>query len=391
MATPKTTVWSMDRHTQAKHEILRRYLGAWLPILLAKFGKARIVDGFAGPGKYAGGESGSPIITFQTLLTHPSKDVQNAVHKGKTELIFIEQDARRSDHLQQLLQQQKQALACPLDLKTRVITGTFVDEMRKILNVMERQYVLRDSIPTFVFIDPFGYSHTPLSIITRIMNLPMCEVLITVISDEINRFLDVDYRTKEQHYDILFGTDEWRQITQNTPDPTERMRRQHDLYRHQLLTAVRAKYVRSFRMRNRHNTTDYFLFFATNSSKGLLKMKEAMWGVDATGSFEFSDFSNPYQPLLLDKPKYIDLQERLSKEFQGKTVPIEVIEEYVLAETPYITYKEMALAPMEAASPPQIQVFSTDPNYKRKKGDFPAGKTSIRFPQTVVRAQSLFE
>jgi three-Cys-motif partner protein len=391
MAAPDTTIWSIDRHTQAKHEILRRYLGAWLPILIAGVGKARIIDGFAGPGEYEGGESGSPIITFKTLLTHPSTKVQDAVRRGKIELLFIEQDSRRSAYLEDLLQQQRKELSCPPGLRVRVITDTFVNEMEKILTVMRQQDAVGSPIPTFVFIDPFGYSHTPLGIIARIMKLPMCEVLITFMAEEINRFLEVDYRTKEDHYDTLFGTDTWRQITHDTPNPVERMRRQHDLYRHQLRTTGGAKYVRSFRMRNLHNKTDYFLFFATNNSKGLLEMKRAMWGVDPTGAFEFSDFSNPHQPLLLNEPNYGDLQQHLSKHFQGQTVPIEDIDEYVLAETPYVSYKEMALAPMEAASPPQIQAIVTDPKYRRKKGTFPKEKTYIAFPQTIAQAQTLFD
>jgi three-Cys-motif partner protein len=390
MPAPQTTIWPIDRHTQAKHEILRRYLGAWFPILIQHFQSARIVDGFAGPGEYENGQPGSPLIALDVLLKHPSQAVRNATHKGTTELIFIEQDARRSKNLAELVQKQRQKLACPPNLQTRIITGTFAGEMEKILQVMERQQAEGKTVPSFVFIDPFGYSHTPLNLITRLMSFTSCEVLITLMAEEINRFLDVDYRTKEHHYDTLFGTDEWRKITQETTSATERMNRQRDLYHRQLLNESRARYVRSFRMRNKHNATDYFLFFATNSQKGLLEMKRAMWGVDLTGTFEFSDFSNPYQPLLLSEPNYTDLQQRLSKEFQGKTVPIEVVEEYVLAETPYLTCKKVALAPMEAASPPQLHVQVTDPSYKRKKGDYPAGKTLIKFPQTVVRAQTLF-
>ena len=33
MSAPKTILWAMDDHTRAKHEILRRYLDAWLPIM----------------------------------------------------------------------------------------------------------------------------------------------------------------------------------------------------------------------------------------------------------------------------------------------------------------------------------------------------------------------
>ncbi len=367
MAVPETTTWAMDRHTQAKHEILRRYLGAWLPILINYHGYARIVDGFAGPGEYNGGERGSPLITLNVLLKHISNDVLEAARKRRIELIFIERDSARSVHLQQQLEKEKRELACPAGLQTRVITGIFADEMGKLLNIMERQHHTGNAVPAFVFIDPFGYSHTPLNIIARIMRLPMCEVLITLMYEEINRFLDVDNRAKERYYDELFDTPFWRQLTQDEPDSQERMRRLHDLYRHQLLTAGGAKYVRSFRMRNRHNATDYFLFFATRHRRGLEEMKRAMWGVDPTGTFEFSDFSNPYQPLLLTEPNYGDLQRLLSNQFKGKIISLEEVDEYVLADTPYTSFKQKALTPMETDG----RIRPVKPPARRRKGNFP--------------------
>jgi three-Cys-motif partner protein len=371
MAVPKTTTWSMDRHTQAKHEILRRYLGAWLPILINYCGRARIIDGFAGPGEYEDGQIGSPLIALQVLLAHPDKKVQDAIHKGAIDLIFIEQDQRRSEHLRQLLEQQKQAAPA---LQPRIITGTFLEEMSTLLAGMEQQ---RTPTPTFVFIDPFGYSHAPLSIIRRIMRLPMCEVLINFMYDEINRFLTADSRTKERHYDHLFGTAQWRQITQTTPDAAERQRLQHDLYRHQLLTAGGAKYVRPFLMRNERNATDYFLFFCTKNRRGLEEMKRAMWGVDQTGGFEFSDFSNPYQPLLLSKPNYTDLQRLLVNYFKGKIVTLNDISEYVLGETPYVSYKHEVLKPLETTLPPKIRVVN--PASNRRRGTFPDENMLIEF------------
>jgi three-Cys-motif partner protein len=70
MAVPKETIWEIDLHTQAKHEILRRYLGAWFPILSRYSGRIVYIDGFAGPGRYKGGEPGSPLVALDVALTH---------------------------------------------------------------------------------------------------------------------------------------------------------------------------------------------------------------------------------------------------------------------------------------------------------------------------------
>src|SRR5438105_4278929 len=63
--------WEYPEHTAAKHEILRRYLGAWLTILGrgkkgSKFRHRQLVllDGFAGRGRYLEGQPGSPAIMF---------------------------------------------------------------------------------------------------------------------------------------------------------------------------------------------------------------------------------------------------------------------------------------------------------------------------------------
>lgn len=69
---PDETIWPLDQHTRAKHELLRRYLGAWFPILTyaGYHGRVMFLDGFAGPGIYSNGEPGSPIIALNTLVNH---------------------------------------------------------------------------------------------------------------------------------------------------------------------------------------------------------------------------------------------------------------------------------------------------------------------------------
>ena len=57
--------WACQAHTAAKHDIYRRYLARWFPILLAganAYPSVTYAEGFAGPGIYSGGEPGSPVI-----------------------------------------------------------------------------------------------------------------------------------------------------------------------------------------------------------------------------------------------------------------------------------------------------------------------------------------
>ena len=93
----------MDDHTRAKHEILRRYLEAWLPIMTSYNGRIIYLDGFAGPGEYEKGEPGSPIIAIDTFLNHTYAPVRTK----EVLFLFIEQDHARCEHLKQLLAQRK--------------------------------------------------------------------------------------------------------------------------------------------------------------------------------------------------------------------------------------------------------------------------------------------
>lgn len=365
MSAPTTVLWPIEPHTSAKHEILRRYLEAWFPIMTRYNEQIIYLDGFAGPGEYTGGEPGSPIIAIQAFLNHTS----TSLLRKNIHFLFIEQDPARCRHLEQLLALRSSQKT----VQYQVFEGNFDETMTDLLNHLERTQA--QLVPTFAFIDPFGYSHTPMKTIQRLMSHPKCEVLITFMYEEINRFLTAGYTGKEDQYNALFGTSAWQTIAETVRNTNDRKTRLHDLYQEQLKVQTQAHYVRSFCMKNRNNAPDYYLFFATNNLLAMKKMKEAMARVDPTGAFVFSDFTNPNQMLLFSEPNYGELERLLSTRFRGKTASIEEVEEYVIGDTFFWRYKAEALKPMETAS--KIEIISADP--KRRKGTYAEGKTHIRF------------
>lgn len=64
------TTWGIEPITEAKHEILRYYLGAWFPILASVHRRLLYVDGFPGPGEHSKGEDGSPIFALKVARDH---------------------------------------------------------------------------------------------------------------------------------------------------------------------------------------------------------------------------------------------------------------------------------------------------------------------------------
>ncbi len=361
MTKKSKITWELDPHTQAKHTILRKYLDAWLPIMTSVSGEVLYIDGFAGPGEYKGGEDGSPIIALKAVLEH------HATMKAKFIFRFIEAKKNRFNHLQQKIGE----MELPNNLEYKCIPGKFDETMSEILNYLDEQ-----NIPTFAFIDPSGYSHTPFEVIKRIMSHDKYEILITFMYEEINRFVDHPDPREAEYRNRLYGTDRWQEA-RKIKNPQDRKQFLHNLYKEQLENEARVKYVRSFEMINKGNRTDYYLFFGTNNKTGLKKMKEAMWRVDPLGAFQFSDATaNPNQLLLFElKPNFSLLKKMILDKFRGQEVFVEDIDDFVLVHTPFINFKRTVLEPMEKASSPEIKVVHSS---RKKKYSYPNG-TKIRF------------
>jgi three-Cys-motif partner protein len=55
---PKETIWDAESHTIAKHRILQKYLGGWLPVISSWNKRVLFIDGFSGPGGVRRGRGG---------------------------------------------------------------------------------------------------------------------------------------------------------------------------------------------------------------------------------------------------------------------------------------------------------------------------------------------
>lgn len=364
--------WPIEPHTRAKHEILRAYLQAWFPIMAQGNGRIIVLDGFAGPGKYRDGSDGSPVIALDTLLNH-----KIAMSYGSEVVFyFIEADAPRCQYLEELLASRYSNGACPSNVTWQVVNARFDEHVSSLLDELDS--AKSNLAPTFAFVDPFGYSHTPMSVISRLMSHPRCEVFVNFMYEEANRFMNWDNPEHDGHYDGLFGTQDWRAIRQSSLPPIERERRIRELYARQLTDVGGAIYVREFRMRNKSNRTDYYLFFGTKNPKGLDKMKQAMWKVDPSGAFDFSDTTNPDQYVLFElKPQFGVLQSLLWSAFQGRTVTVQEVEDFVVAKTAFCSnhYKANVLKIMEK----QGQLTVVNPSERRIKGTYPDKAMLLRF------------
>lgn len=368
---PKTTVWPLEPHTKAKHEILRRYLGAWFPILTSGGWNRRVIflDGFAGPGRYSAGEPGSPIIALNTLVDHP-----HFAKLDKTEfaMIFVEEDADRFASLQAEVAAfwAEQTGGQPSNVKVYLRHGRFSDVANKIMDHLDAEG--HQLAPTFAFVDPFGFKGVPMTTIARLVKNPKCEVFFNFMFNSVNRWITHPEENIQVHLEDLYGCDAYQQAA--ALEAAERKSFLHDLYAAQLQNVAGRKYVHSFEMVGASGRTAYSLFFGTQHIAGLKVMKDAMWSIDPTTGVRFSDRLADQDVLFQPEPDFGPLRAGILQTFAGQTVSVETIEHYVLVETPYKAshYKKQVLKPL------QDEGLVNPVRGQRKYGTYPPG-TVLRF------------
>ncbi len=356
------TIWARAPHTAVKHLILRSYLGAWLP-KLAWTKRIIFIDGFAGPGEYIGGESGSPLIALETAITHKG-DLSDC------ELIFmfVEADPARYKHLHTLLTDVPHSG----NIKFGAVKGEFSDHLGGILDKLETDG--HSMAPALIMADPFGFTGMPFDLIARAAGQPRSEFLISFMYDSITRWLKLP--DHEHNFDRLFGCETWRDGIELKGDARKQFLL--ELYVSQLRSSG-LKYVRTFEMIDDGNRTEYVLVFGTHSLDGLRAMKAAMWNADPSGKFKFSDASVSTQLTLIAQQPDFDLLKRLIVDhFAGQDVSMAQLEEFVLVETPFRErhYKMQILKPMEQAG--DLEVVKSP---RKRKFFYPPG-TILHFPRS---------
>lgn len=377
------TTWPLEPHTEAKHEILRYYLGAWFPIIATikpswfpTLGttKRRLlyVDGFAGPGEYEGGKDGSPIIALKVAKDHKLRD---RLQRSDVELVFyfIEKNEARFQNLELKLA----GLQLPANFRIEKECRSFEDAFGSALSEIEEQS--KRLAPSFVFIDPFGPTGFPMSLVERLARQPSSEVLITFNYQALNQWFLND-PSKYERLDELYGGSVWRQAIRISV-PSQKESYLMEAYREELESL--GWKVRPFRMINKHNQTQYYLFFATSNPLGMLAMKRAMWSAAPTGDFKYSDLTNPQQPRLFDKELYDeeysqDLANQLYQGNKGHIVCKKDLLKTGVAWHPICIERHLtrALKILEYEStPPKVTILDLPNGRKRHKGQYPADCT----------------
>jgi three-Cys-motif partner protein len=214
-----------------KHKILEAYLEIWGSIILmglkSHYERARengwpfhatfvYVDCFASLGRYASEGSskeptfGSPVIGIQALQKIKETANQLMGFRPDCVSILIERDTERYRDLLDTLKmvgvenriKETTSFIDLTDGEIATVSGDFLDHADAL-----RQFTSAQHTYSFYFVDPYGPSGIPLSIISPLIQQPHSDVMINFPWLALQRLLHPD------HWDAAYGSDEWRSIT----------------------------------------------------------------------------------------------------------------------------------------------------------------------------------
>lgn len=353
--------------SEVKARIIQKYFYAWARVIIpsAKHREKKIayIDLYAGPGRYRDGAASTPLMILERAIVDADL---------KKMLVTLFNDANK-DHTNSLQTEiDKLAGIETLNYKPHISCGEIDEDAEAYFNQTKL-------IPSFSFVDPFGYKGLSLKIVNGVIKDWGCDCVFFFNYNRINA--GISNPLVKDHMDALFGEERAEKLRKMLPDKSPEKR--EELILEELAQAIKemgGKYVLPFRFKNSSGTrTSHSLIFVSKHLKGYEVMKDIMAkesSVTDQGvpSFTYSP-ADASTPLLFSLARQFDvLKDELLKVFSGKRRTMKQIYEQHSVDTPFVSrnYKDALLALENEGK------ITTEPA-KRNKGTF-ADQVMVTFP-----------
>lgn len=278
--------------SQIKAAIVSKYFWAWTRVIIprAKQRADRVayIDLFAGPGRYKDGTKSTPLLVLE-------KAIQD-MHLRKM-LVTIFND-KNGDHSHSLEQEIRQLPGIEyLRYQPKVLNHEVGVEIVKTFEEMSL-------IPTFFFVDPWGYKGLSLRLVNAVLKDWGCDGVFFFNYNRINMGLGNAF--VRDHIDALFGSERGVHLRQRLLPLNPQQRELQIL--EELTESLRdmgGKYVLPFCFRNASGKrTSHHLIFVSKNVLGYKIMKAIMAQESSSReqgvpTFEYNPASADY-PLLFD-------------------------------------------------------------------------------------------
>lgn len=355
--------------SEVKARIVQKYFYAWAKVIMPTAqkngGRIAYIDLYAGPGRYKDGAASTPLLVLQHAIANP---------KLASMLVTLLNDSD-SDNTS-TLQTEIDGLPGIGVLKHKpVVSCGEIDEEA------ERYFNQTRLVPSFSFIDPFGYKGLSLKIIKGVIKDWGCDCVFFFNYNRINAGIGNPVVTG--HMDALFGKERADALRARLPGLSPELR--EALILEELAAEIKAiggTHVLPFTFRNSSSTrTSHKLVFVSKSFKGYAIMKDIMAKESSTEdqgvpslTYSPADYS---MPLLFSLQRPLDqLRASLLKDLATQELSVAKIYERHSIDTPYImkNYKE-SLMQLEAEGKVAVRSLKGT----RPKGTL-ADHLLVRFP-----------
>ena len=293
---------SAESHSQVKAAIIAAYVPTWASIMLrSKASNVLYIDLYAGRGRYDDGPPSTPLILLKELLYIP-------ILRDGVKTWFSDSD----DATIKALDANVKQLPDLGNLKYSPVVqrGTVDDSTYKSL--------MGSKMPTFAFLDPFGYKGLSSKLIQAIIKDFGCECMFYFNYNRIRAA--IDNPVVGQRMSAIFG-DERSKALSSKLKTVDRSKTEAVVLSalKDAMNEIGGRHVLPFRFRSKGRTTHH-LVFVTKHFLGLDRMRDAMSKHSSSSpqnvpSFEFVENENRI-PLITPRP-LDDLQVALTAKYSG--------------------------------------------------------------------------
>jgi len=294
------------------------------------------IDLYAGPGRYRDGSASTPLLILEKAISNPNLAKM---------LVAVFNDANQN--YSDTLQGEIRKLA-----KIDALSHYPVIYSSDVGSDFEQMFETTRLIPSFSFIDPFGYKGLSLKIVNGVIKDWGCDCVFFFNYNRINAGLA--NLAVDRHMKALFGDERVEMLRAQLLglSPSNR----ESLILEELSQSIRSmggRYVLPFRFK-RENRTSHYLIFISKHVRGYEIMKEIMAKESScqdqgVATFAYSPAEARFQLLFSLNRPFDSLLDDLALAFSGKKLTMKDVYDRHHVDTPYIkaNYKK-ALGVLES-------------------------------------------
>lgn len=358
--------------SEVKARIVSKYFAAWanvlLPSVIKQNGRLAYIDLYAGPGRYKDGSASTPLMVLEKAVNDPKLSKHIVA-------LFNDMDTSNTSSLQAEIN--KLPGVDGLAYKP-VVSCNAVDADA------EKYFSETRLVPSFTFIDPWGYKGLSLKIVNGVIKDWGCDCVFFFNYNRINAGISND--AVEAHMTALFGPERAHKLRKRVAGASPTMR--ESMILEEMTLAIKemgGTFVLPFRFKNPSGRPTHHLIFVSKNFRGYSIMKEIMTKESSTEDQGVPSFT--YSPADASMPLLFSLQQPLSalrasllETFAGRELTTVQIYEAHSVDTPFImkNYKEV-LRQMEEDGVILVRSLKTG---RRPKGSF-ADHLIVGFPKAA--------